>query len=215
MKRIYIFSGLGADERAFQNLDLTNFDPIYIRWLPVSNKENIIDYAKRLLPQIGTSQPILMGLSFGGLIAIEVAKLIATEKVILISSAKTGKEIPLYYRIAGSLQLQRVLPTRLLVNPSRLANWMFGITTSEDKKLLADILHDTDPHFLKWAITQIVEWSNKQQISNLVQIHGTADRILPFRKVRADIVIANGGHFMVVNRSQEISKIFKDLLTAP
>ncbi|MGK6351614.1 hypothetical protein [Parapedobacter sp. DT-150] len=46
-----------------------------------------------------------------------------------------------------------------------------------------------------------------QEPSNTVHIHGTADRILPFRFVKADYVIPGGSHLMVVNRAKEISDI--------
>jgi alpha/beta superfamily hydrolase len=59
----------------------------------------------RLSEQIIEVNPILVGVSFGGMIAVEVAKLIETEKVILISSAKTKHEIPQYYQFAGAIKI--------------------------------------------------------------------------------------------------------------
>ncbi len=112
-KELYIFSGLGADERVFQRLDFPGFSTTFIKWIVPQDKETIENYATRLLDQITTTNPTLIGLSFGGLIAVEVAKQIDTEKVILIASAKTKKEIPFYYRFAGQLGLQKLLPTRL------------------------------------------------------------------------------------------------------
>ena len=85
MKRIYVFSGLGADERVFKYLDFPGYEPVFIRWLQPTKEEAIEHYSKRLTEQIGTSRPVLIGLSFGGIIAIEVAKVIDTEKIILIA----------------------------------------------------------------------------------------------------------------------------------
>ena len=93
-KEIYIFSGLGADERVFQNLDFTGFSEIFINWIIPESGETIENYSTKLLNQIKSDKPTLIGLSFGGLIAIEVAKQIQTETVIIISSAKTKSEIP-------------------------------------------------------------------------------------------------------------------------
>ena len=90
---LYILSGLGADEKVFQRLDFSGVSVTFIKWLPSQAEESIGDYASRLLPQITTPHPILLGLSFGGMVAIEIAKQIDTEKVILISSAKTKNEI--------------------------------------------------------------------------------------------------------------------------
>ncbi len=212
MKRIYVFSGLGADERVFKYLDFQDYDPVFIRWLQPTLNETIEHYSERLLEQITTEKPILIGLSFGGLIATEVSKLIDTEKLVLIASAKTKKEIPFYYRWSGLLNLHKFLPSRLLKHPGFIANWFFGAKTSEDKRMLADILRDTDELFLKWAIDQLVKWSNKELPKNIQHIHGTNDRILPFRFVKADFSIKDGGHFMTVNKYLEVNQILRSLL---
>ena len=73
-KELYIFSGLGADERVFQRLDFPGFSTTFIKWIVPQDKETIENYATRLLDQITTTNPTLIGLSFGGLIAVEVAK---------------------------------------------------------------------------------------------------------------------------------------------
>lgn len=212
MKRIYIFSGLGADERVFQYLDFSGFAVTFIRWLQPLQSETIEQYAKRLTQQITAIRPVLIGLSFGGIMATEVAKLIDIEKVVLIASAKTRQEIPFYYRLAGQLRLHKLLPTSLLKQPNVLSNWFFGAHSREDKKMLAAILRDTDGQFLRWAIDKIVNWKNRISHPNLTHIHGTADRILPFRFVVCDFKIDGGGHFMTVNKAQELTQVIRALL---
>jgi len=211
MKYIYVFSGLGTDERVFQNIDFGE-TTTFIRWIKPDDGETIEGYAKRLTGQIKHDRPILIGLSFGGLMAIEVAKLIETDKIIIIASAKARKEIPFYYRIAGQLKLHRILPTRFLVRPGIFNNWLFGTQTPKDKKLLAEILLDTDASFARWAIDKIVTWKNQTQHMNLKHIHGTADRILPYRFVTCDLAVKNGGHLMTVNKADELTEKIKSLL---
>ena len=82
-KELYIFSGLGADERVFQLLDFSGFSTTFIKWTPPIENETIENYAKRLLNQIKSTKQTLIGLSLGGIIAIEVAKIIDTEKVMI------------------------------------------------------------------------------------------------------------------------------------
>ena len=114
-KPIYLISGLGADERVFQNLDFGRLKPTFIKWIePIKNETNE-EYALRLSEQFDTNKPIILGVSFGGMIAIEIAKQIDYQQVILISSAKTKAEIPIIYRILGRLKLHKLVPIRLLV----------------------------------------------------------------------------------------------------
>lgn len=208
-KEIYLFSGLGADERVFQHLDLSNFSATFIKWITPEQGETIENYASRLLKQITSPKPVLIGLSFGGLVATEVAKQIDTTKVILIASAKTAKEIPFYYRMIGFLNLHRLLPTKLLKASNFITNWFFGATLPSDQQLLKQILIDTDPTFLKWAIEKVVKWKNKTLISNVFHIHGTCDKVLPFYFVKCNSVIKNGGHLMTLNKPDEITTILK------
>lgn len=212
MKHCYLFSGLGVDERVFQYVDLPDCNVHFIKWIPPVKKESIEDYASRLLAQIETVEPVLVGLSFGGMVAIEVAKLIKTEKVILISSAKTKNEIPFYYRLAGMLNLHQLLPAGLMKQGNFISYWIFGISNKRDKELLNAILKDTDAGFLTWAIDKIVNWKNTRVPNNLIHIHGTADRILPIGFVAPDERIVGGGHFMVVDKAGQVSELLRKYL---
>ena len=78
---------------------------------------------------------------------------------------------------------------------------------------MTEILNDTDEKFLKWAIDKIVTWKNQVEHKNLVHIHGTSDRILPINFVNCNIKIKNGGHFMTLNKAEELTQIVRKELT--
>jgi hypothetical protein len=131
----------------------------------------------------------------------------------LIASAKTKKEIPFYYRFAGQLGLHKLIPTGILKSPNFITNWLFGVNTSLDKLILKQILIDTDPAFLKWAIDKVACWKNQTLIKNIFHIHGTSDRILPLRYlIKCNTTIQNGGHLMTLNKSDELNKIVRKQL---
>lgn len=70
MENLYIFSGLGADKRVFNYLDFSKYNTTFIDWINPFENESIEDYAKRLTSQITSEKPILIGLSFGGIMAV-------------------------------------------------------------------------------------------------------------------------------------------------
>jgi pimeloyl-ACP methyl ester carboxylesterase len=212
MKDIYLFSGLGADKRAFQGLDLSGYRTTFIEWVTPEKNDTMEQYATKLILQITTDKPILIGVSFGGMMAVEVAKQIQTEKIILISSAKSKKEIPFYFRITGALRLYKLMPVNVLKKPNFIFHWLFGIDSEIEKKVLGDILKDTDPVFLFWAIGKISSWSNKFHHNNIHHIHGTNDRILPARFLKADQILEGGGHFMILNRAKELTKLIRSII---
>ena len=99
MHHVYCISGLGADERIFCRLQVPDSTFHFIRWEQPRVSESIDNYAARLCKQIQHDQPILMGVSFGGMMAIEMAKVLSVEKVVLISSIKSFTELPRWMKI--------------------------------------------------------------------------------------------------------------------
>jgi hypothetical protein len=115
MLTLNFISGLGADERVFQFLNLIDSEKNYIEWIEPFKNETIENYVKRLSLQIDTSKTnILICVSFGGLIGIELSKILKFEKIIIISSVKNRSEIPFYYQIVGKLKFYRLIPASLL-----------------------------------------------------------------------------------------------------
>ena len=210
-KAIYIFSGLGADERVFQFINFFEQKPVFIHWTDPLPDETLESYAARISFKITAPNPVLIGLSFGGIMAVEVAKIIRPQKIILISSVQSKKEIPFIYKFAGRLKLHKLVPAAMMKKANFITYWLFGIKGNEEKKMLAAILNTTDTVFLSWAIDKILTWKNKSATDNLVQIHGTKDRLFPVYK-KAKVVVEQGGHFMIVNRAQEISNILQEEL---
>jgi len=210
MREIYLLSGLGADKRVFDFLDFSGYKVNYVDWVDPFDNESIESYAKRLLVQIRTNRPIIIGVSFGGMVAVEIAKQIETDKVILISSAKTKFDIPAYFRIVGQVGLNKLIPARILKTVNGLTYWFFGTKTKKENELLTAIIKETDNRFLKWAVDKITNWRNTTLITNLIHIHGTHDKILPFKM--ADFKISNGGHLMIINKGEEISRLIHRIL---
>lgn len=209
MSKIYIFSGLGVDCRVFDKMDFKDLDVYFIEWIDSLKNEPIEDYAKRISIGAIEKDSILIGLSFGGMMAVEVSKVIPVKKVILIASAKTKSELPLLYRIAGKLRLHKLIPSTVFKWNNLLSRWIFGIQTKEEKVLFKNILKDTNSRFLCWAINEIVNWKNVQIPEIVTHIHGDNDKILPLKNVEADIIIKSGGHFMTVNKALEIEAILR------
>ena len=212
MKTVYVFSGLGADERVFHKIDFSLYNVHFVKWITPKKNEPIEDYSLRLAAQITKENPILVGLSFGGMIAVEVAKHIYTEKIIIISSAKCKNEIPFYFRLVGKLGITKIIPATALIKINVFTNWFFSNRNIKDKKMLSAILHDTDPTFLKWAIHTIATWQNTYCHQNLYHIHGDADRILPYKFVTCNETIKEGAHLMIVNRSAEVNELLNKIL---
>ncbi len=206
---LYFLSGLGADKRAFKHLTFpTNTITIFIDWITPIKHESLKDYAKRISLCIDTTRPfILIGMSFGGILATEILAFVNPQKTILISSVTRRQELPFYFRLAGLLGANKLMPAKATTLANAITYWMFGIQHRNDKLLLKEILDSTDAHFSKWAIHEIVNWKRVISPTNVIRIHGDKDRILPIINFTPTYLLKGAGHFMVVNRANEISEI--------
>jgi len=211
---LYFISGLGADKRIFQNLVLPEVFKIhYIEWVTVSENETIESYCSRLSTQINQQEPFsIVGLSFGGVIAIEMSKFLSPVQTVLISSFCFKKEVPWYYILLGESRIYKILPPRMLLRPNNMAFRLFGAYKPEIKNLLKHIFEDTDPTFFEWAIRQLFSWDNHWKPANLIRIHGTADKILPYKEMMNAIPVKDGEHLMVYSKSAIVSRILTEKL---
>jgi pimeloyl-ACP methyl ester carboxylesterase len=206
---------LGADKRIFSKLKLNaKINIIHIDWIAPNKNESLATYAQRLSKVIDITQTFaLIGVSFGGMIAVEMAKILKPITTVIISSTMFGAQLPALYRFAGKLRLLKLIPAQLLKSSNRLTqNYYFGTRSSDEKILLSEIIRDTDPYFLKWAIGSILSWKNEIRPERIYHIHGTNDKILYAKTARPDFVIENGTHFMVYQNAEEISDIIDKLL---
>lgn len=213
LKKVYFISGLGADQRVFAHLNLPNIEAIYIKWVKPSKEDTMATYAAKLLPQIDTTVPVtLLGLSFGGMLAVELSHLIENSKTILLSTAITASAIPLRYILLEKWKVPNKIPFALIRNANGLTYRFFGIKNAEHKTLLKDVLAHTDEHFFRWAIDAILSWENEIVPLHVTQIHGTEDKILPLVETPNVIKVEGGGHFMVLEQAALISVILNRIL---
>jgi pimeloyl-ACP methyl ester carboxylesterase len=214
LKNIYCISGLGADHQAFERLDVPGWRLQYINSIPPLTNEPLSSYAARMFQLIGEEKPIILGLSFGGMIAIEMAKQFPVQKLILVSTVKRYAEIPRWMRIAGTLNLHKLIPIRSNRLTEKADDRRMGIETPEEKKFVDYYRKQADPVYVDWAIDQILNWKNTWVPANAFQIHGEHDRMFPIKNIpNPNYVVKNGTHIMVLNRSKEVSACIQQIVS--
>lgn len=207
---MYFISGLGANEQAFSKLYLPGIEPHHLIWKTPLHGESIEHYAQRMREEITEPEPTLVGLSFGGMVSIEIAKQLNCRKVILISSIKHRREKPFIFNLSAAAGLHHMIPMRSFSEPNKLLHYFFGVHRQPRvQHMLNQLLTRLEPDYLSWSVDRIVNWQNDVVPPQVVHIHGTADKIFPIEKVKADYIIPNGSHFMVWTRAQEVSAILQ------
>jgi hypothetical protein len=208
-KIIYCISGLGADEKVFTNLKVNGHELKYLSWLRPEKKESISHYAERMSDPIIHGKPVLLGVSFGGMVGIEIAKQMQLGKLVIISSIKSTGELPGWMKLVGSFGLHKILPTRSYKLTERIDNDRLGVSTKEEKEMVRAYRQKVDPVYFNWAIHQVVNWKNDWQPDDLIHIHGDKDKIFPIKKIRSTHIVKEGTHMMIYNRAKEIGNFIE------
>jgi pimeloyl-ACP methyl ester carboxylesterase len=213
---IYFMPGLAADSKVFENLefDTNKYSLHYINWImPLSSSENIASYASRLLHQVKEENPVLIGVSFGGIIVQELAKFIATKKVIIISSVKHQDELPIRFKFAKKTKIYKLFPTKLIENFEDYLGLFLGKSLKKRADLYKKYLSIRSKEYLHWSIASIIKWEQTKSIENTVHIHGTNDAVFPIKNIKNVIKIEGGTHIMILTKAKKISKLIDTILT--
>ena len=212
MKRIYAISGLGADGRLLEKLSLPDAELIVIPWLVPERNENISEYAKRMSSFITEDNPILMGVSFGGMMSLAIASIINTSRVIIISSIKSRNEMPPYLRALSILPKSFIHPSPVLGLFPGIQDHFLGADSKDAKEISKEFRKKADRVFLQWALKQVFIWNNVFVPKNLYHLHGNSDKTFPIKYVHPTHLVQGGNHFMVYNKADEISEIINGIL---
>ena len=211
---VYCIPGFGVDEKIFNNLAL-NADLRFINWLDPLKGESLRQYAERMASSIDGEDVVILGISFGGMIAQEIAKFRRVKQIILVSSIKSRKELPKHLRITGRLRLDKLFPVKKIPDNEKafkLANKRLGAFTAEEQLMANRYRRHANLNYVNWSFDKILNWKNDQCPANTIHIHGNKDRVFSIKNIKPTHVIDNGTHMMVWNRAGEISKIINEVL---
>ena len=212
MINIYCISGLGADRRIFDNLKIKDVNLVHIKWPVHSKTDAMSSYAVKVSEIIKEDNPVIMGVSFGGMLAVEIAKVRPVKRAILISSAKDIRERPSLPYLIKHIVTTGLIPSFMYKIPNPVLYALFGVESRRDRKVLREIVLDSDAELIKWAVNAIITWPNTIVPGGIVHIHGKKDRLIRPRNIKANYWIEDGGHMMIYNRADQISRIIEQEL---
>jgi pimeloyl-ACP methyl ester carboxylesterase len=211
--KVYCIPGIGADYRLFTHIRLPEgYTPSYIHWVDPLEKEKLSDYAFRLTGQIDTSNPfILVGVSLGGMMAVEIAKRVPPVCTIIISSIPVTTHLPGYFRFAGKLGMGKLIPASFLKIASSTKHAL-TMRSAANRKLMFDIIRAGDDRFIRWALNAVLEWENKEVPQPFYHIHGTRDEIFPISLTVPTHIVEKGGHMSLVSQPEVVNSMLKQII---
>ena len=217
MKKLYFISGLGADSRAFSLINsIEGYESIFLEWIPNRKNESLKNYSTRLIENHTiTEKDVIVGLSFGGLVAQEIANISPVKTIVFISSFRDKRDLKPYLQFLLTLRLYYILPNFKFSWFDKFAVQFFSIKSKEGKEGLLDMMQKTEPKLIKWSMMQIRKFVfNKNHSWNLHNIIGNKDKLLKcWHYKKNNYLINKGGHLMVYENAKAVNDILQEIIT--
>ncbi len=211
---VYLMPGMAADSSIFENLKLpeNRFEMIRLEWQMPEPDESLQQYAERMMNFIHHEEPVLIGVSFGGIIVQEIAKYIKLKRLIIISSVKCREELPPKMKFAAKTGIFKMLPTGLVNHVDYFEKIAFSDFLKKRAKLYKQYIGITDKQYLDWAIKNMVKWECEKPDEKVIHIHGDKDEVFPVKYIKNAIIVKGGTHIMIVNRFRWFNENLPDLI---
>ncbi|MCA9069219.1 MAG: alpha/beta hydrolase [Planctomycetaceae bacterium] len=211
---LILFSGMGSDARLFR-LQAPHFSRMIVPdWLPPVPRETLPEYGQRMARQLNLNEPCFVGgASFGGLVALEVARHLPTRGCFLISSIRSRPELPWRYRWLTPFA---TLVPGLCVTLSQLfARAALGVTDRITKRNPLSpfrVIAEDEGDFHRWAGVATLRWSPPKEGWNfpIFQIHGDRDSVFDTHRSQAETIIPGGGHLLPLTHPQIITRFIQN-----
>ena len=146
--------------------------------------------------------PILVGVSFGGVLVQEMAHHLNVRALVLVSSIKSHNELPRAMKMADRTNIHKLLPTQWIKSLDALALFAFGNGIKKRLELYQKYLSERDPEYLNWAIDTLVHWKQERLEIPFLHIHGSKDNVFPAKHLQSPVEFIDGGHAIILTQSQ-------------
>lgn len=206
---IYFLPGLGVDERVFYMLDIKGANRFFCNVFKPEKNETLRAYAQRMIEEFNIKpNSILVGLSFGGILAAEINDILPMKKIILLSSIKEKSERPFWITLQDALPIHTILPAKIFKWGAIAASPFVGKMSYDEFDVYLSMVDGTDDDFYKWAVNQVIKWDRTEYADNILHIHGRNDLIFPINFIKGDFIrIEGGAHTLVLRYAEQVSAL--------
>lgn len=198
---VFLLPGLGATPELYADYAFP-FTTRAVEYLaPRAPSMSISDYAAQLIAENGIQAgDSLIGVSLGGMLACEIARLIPISKLTLVSSCTDSDQLQPVLRHLR--HLSHVIPWRII---QRLPFPSFLLNPSRRRAL--DMFRRADARFIRWACLRAATWKGHLSHPDLIQIHGDQDPVFPASRQTITHLIPGGDHLMILSQRHQIEPL--------
>ncbi len=191
-------------------------------WLEPYPNETLKAYVTRWSPDWATGG-ILVGMSFGGMVALELARQFPVRAVVLISSlwdkSVISRQFAILERLSRTVPNSVVRPVIRSFGPGSVRRR--NRLSAEDEKLMRQMANDLDLDFARWACRAVASWEGALDLVErpsfkLSAVHGAKDPVLYLPKPVPSWVqvVQEGRHLLPYSHPEVVNEVIRKALSS-
>lgn len=195
---------MGANSNMYPKEKYTYLrDVLFINWPKYDGEVSLEKVARAIIDRHQINNEMVVGgSSLGGMVAIEIAKIIGLKKIILIGSATDPDYInPLLRKLSDLAEF----------TPFKIIQVLTGKVNKYSRIELLNMFEESDSKFIKAMCSALFEWEGIGKFNgDVCQIHGEKDLVIfpPKQEVK---ILPGGGHLTSMSHAEEVANfIYKN-----
>jgi pimeloyl-ACP methyl ester carboxylesterase len=194
----YILPGLGGTNAMYGAAWRALPDTLFPDWPRMPGEITLRTIARAVIDANGIRKSDQIGgSSLGGIVAIEIARILKSERIILIGSARERKEINHF--LLNLTPLSQVTPFGF-----------FQIVAGKTTGPLGRMFAGNASRFLREACRGLATWSGMGDLRvDVLRMHGSRDHVI--RCPKEGFIIPGAGHFVAMTHAPECVEIVKSM----
>jgi pimeloyl-ACP methyl ester carboxylesterase len=208
---IILLPGLNGDARIFGPQAAAFPSLRSARWLEPGKSESLAAYAERMARTLDPGRPCLIGgVSFGGVVALEMARHLQVRVCVLIASSRDVDGLPAAVRILRPIAA--VVPPIALTLGIRCGAASAASAAPRFHRRIAR-LSPAEFAFRRWALQALLTWRVRDVPEcPVVQIHGQHDATFAASRTKADVILPHAGHLLSLTHAEQVSSFIRSAI---
>ena len=211
--RFFLITGFGLDKRAFSLLNLPEDRFKVFDLIPPLKGETLQTYALRMGREIGVGpDDVVGGVSFGGMMGLEIAKALKTRAVVIIASSTHPRHIRKRFLLFSHVAPHA--PDFFVHRIFRLIPWVLKrskMLTPEGQALLNAIMTAFPPAWLRSMPPMIRKWEGCPPAVPFRQMHSEGDWLIRLNGDPKTLTVVKGrNHLITVSHPEAVRKFLTD-----
>ncbi len=195
-----ILPGMGATAAMYNALrHKLDFEINFIDWPPYGGEKTYAEMARRVVDENQIENgDIIGGSSLGGMVALEISRIIKPRAIVLLGSAVNAGEVQ---------SLLAIISPLATISPIALVQVLAG----KNKNLVSTMFSDADTEFIRAMCAYLRLWPGYDgQMRNVYRLHGKMDHIIPCPSTGAT-VIEDAGHLIAMTHAQATASFLHEV----